>query len=776
MNSNLNRGELRKRESLINSPNAVQLRTPQPLFKADRPDNSYKRHVEHIFTKAAVHFAPRNGRIPLFARASERGRPASEWFSIKNVSTGEAAEITINGEIGEDWFGEGTNAKDFKAALDLIPRDRKILVLIDSPGGNVWDGLAIANLLKERRANVTVKIYGVALSIASVIAIAGSKVILCKTSQYMAHDPWSGLYVVGTEEDIAEEAERARNALKAAKRSIIIAYKERTGKSEEDIAALMKAETWYVGQEAKDAGFVDEISDEEALLNSFDLSNFKRVPEAFRKLQNSAPKNGGHPSIMNRQQIIARLKKLGVTVDDKSTDEQLIAQLDAAIEAAQKPQPAPAPASAPAVPGASAPDAATTNRIAQLEANYAAERKTRITNAVNACVAERRIVAAQTAFWIEQAMKDEAVLTNLQSLPQNLPAEGITVECVSESIHDIAAHAKRLGGHVKNSMRDPSALGHFIAKNRSKLIEVWNANTIDAALKQDVLHETGMRAFGKIMNNLSAFSTKFENVALRGTNIVTVPFFDLQTAASTDWNGTNGYVAGNTAVGKKQVTVSKRKYQALQFTSDELRRQPFLGLEQNMVLNAEKLAYDIQQDIFSAITLTNYGAAAFTGLVGTFDSSDVADLQLVGTTAQWPFVGRSIFLNSSYDNALKKDTSLKLFFNSGTNDVLVDGKWKQKLYGFDYYEAPNLPANAQNLVGFIAFQSALLIATAPIEPAEEVIRDGTQYSVMADANGGPALEMRKIGDSQKDTATWVVESNYGYNVGNAEALKRMVSA
>lgn len=769
--TNLNRGELRKRESLINSPNAVQLRTPQPISRVENPN---ARRVETRFSKATIHFAPRNGRIPLFARASERGRPASEWFAVKNVATSEAAEITINGEIGEDWFGEGTNAKDFKAALDLIPRDRKILVLLDSPGGNVWDGLAIANLLKERRANVTVKIYGVALSIASVIAIAGSKVILCKTSQYMAHDPWSGLYVVGTEEDIAEEAERARNALKAAKRSIIIAYKDRTGKSEEDIAALMKAETWYVGQEAKDAGFVDEISDDEAVLNSFDLSNFKRVPEAFRKLQNSAGQNGGHSSIMNRQQIIARLKKMGITVDEKSTDEQLVAQLDAAIEARTQTTTTPPPA----VPGASAPDAATTNRIAQLEANYAAERRTRITNAVNACVAERRIIASQAASWIERAVKDEAVLNDLQALPQNIPSDPINVECVSESIHDIAAHAKRLGGHVRNSERNPTALSTFITKNRAKFIEVWNANTIDATLKQDVLHDEGLRAFAKLMNNLSAFSTKYENQDLRGTGIVTVPFYNLQTAASTDWNATNGYVAGNTAVSKAQVTINKRKYQALSFTSDELRRQPFLGLQQNMVLNAEKLAYDVQQDIFSAITAANFATTAYTGIASTFDSAIVANLQLSATTTgQWPFVGRSLWLSSAYDTNLKKDTALKLFFNSGTTSVLQDGRWNSKLYGFDYYEAPNLPTNgAENLTGFIAFQSAMLIATAPIAPSEEVIRDGTQYSVMADPNGGPVLEMRKMGDSQKDNAIWVVECNYGYNVGNGAALQRIKSA
>jgi hypothetical protein len=311
-------------------------------------------------------------------------------------------------------------------------------------------------------------------------------------------------------------------------------------------------------------------------------------------------------------------------------------------------------------------------------------------------------------------------LTDIAAMPQQLPPEGVSVgvEITSEAISDIANHAKKLTGAVKAT---------FIRKHEKRFAEVWNegTNTIDSTLKQDVLVDGSLRAFAKVMANLSAFATKFENVPLRGSAKVQVPFFDLQTAASTDFVAANGYVAGDTTTDNREVTINKRKYQAIRFTSEELRRQPYLMLKEHFALNGEKLAYDIFLDILSAITNANYGAAALTGLASAFDSDDLADLDKVATDAQWPAVGRYIFLNSAFDNALKKDDTMKLALNFGGTEVIRDGRIPN-VFGFNYVTNPNIPANGENLAGFIAFKSALLIATAPIQPAEEVLRDGTQ--------------------------------------------------
>jgi len=701
--------------------------------------------------------------VPVFAR--ERSATPREYFTVKNEASADFAEIRLYDVIGEDWFGEGDSAKSFADALDKIPKGRKILVRINSPGGNVYDGIAMYKRLHERRADVTTQIDGIALSIASVIALGGSKVIIARTGQYMAHDPYTGFYVEGTEEDIAEAARLTQDALKAAKKSIVIAYMDRTGKTEESVRDMMKKTSWYVGQEAKDEGFVDEVSNEEALANSFNLSAFRNVPEAFRKLNNAAARGSRQSDNTMKETLVALLKEHGETVADSATDEQLSNQLKTVLAKAKE------------QPKAEGADIQAMNALLkQITDERDAEKLSRITREIDNAVGERRIVAAQRDKWIKRAVADESVLDDIKAMPQNLPPEGISVECVSESINDIANHALILGGH-RRAPRNAVALTNFIRKNNERLVGIFNegTNTIATELKQDVLLDAGLRAFAKIMMNLTAFSTTFSNVVLLGTAKVTVPFFDLQAAVSTDWNAANGYVAGDTAIDKRQVTIDKRKYQALSFTSEELRRQPYLGLAENMVLNAEKLAYDVQQNILSVITAANYATVAFTGAANTFDSNVLADLQLAANDAQWPVPGRSLFVNATYDNALKKDNALKLAFNAGGSEVIRQGKMFP-VYGFDYNLAQNLPVNSENLTGFIAFKSALLIATAPIQPTDDVIRDGTQYTVASEPNGGPSLEMRKFGDSQKDKAIWVIESNYGFAKGNAAALQRIRSA
>jgi hypothetical protein len=280
---------------------------------------------------------------------------------------------------------------------------------------------------------------------------------------------------------------------------------------------------------------------------------------------------------MNRLEMLALLKKRGIQVSDSITDAELKAKIEEVFNAAPANQPAATatPAPAAAVPGASAPNADVTNRLAQIEAKYEAERKNRITGAIDNAINDRRIVAAQRDNWIRRALADETVLTDIAAMPQQLPPEGVSVgvEITSEAISDIANHAKKLTGAVKAT---------FIRKHEKRFAEVWNegTNTIDSTLKQDVLVDGSLRAFAKVMANLSAFATKFENVPLRGSAKVQVPFFDLQTAASTDFVAANGYVAGDTTTDNREVTINKRKYQAIRFTSEELRRQPYLMLKE----------------------------------------------------------------------------------------------------------------------------------------------------------------------------------------------------
>ena len=121
------------------------------------------------------------------------------------ASAGETATIQIFDQIGEDWFGgSGLSGKQFSDVLNEVGNG-PLLVEINSPGGNVWDGLSIYNQLRGRRAPVTTRVVGIAASIASIIALAGDKVEMADAALMMIHDP-SGM-ASGTSEDMRKMAD-----------------------------------------------------------------------------------------------------------------------------------------------------------------------------------------------------------------------------------------------------------------------------------------------------------------------------------------------------------------------------------------------------------------------------------------------------------------------------------------------------------------------------------------------------------------------------------------
>jgi len=174
------------------------------------------------------------------------------------------------------------------------------------------------------------------------------------------------------------------------------------------------------------------------------------------------------------------------------------------------------------------------------------------------------------------------------------------------------------------------------------------ANTIAAGLKLDLILDSAMTAFKQTLMPLAMIATAFYDMPLEGTNKALVAYYPIETAASKDFNGS--YVCDkSTDTQTKEVTVNKRKYQPLSYTSEELRRQPRFDPEKLGALKGAKLAEDIMTDIFSVVTAANYGAAAFTGAAGDFDVDDVIDLEATLTAAKgwlwqqrWPYLhGRS---------------------------------------------------------------------------------------------------------------------------------------
>lgn len=194
------------------------------------------------------------------------------WFEMKAAASGEKhTEVMIFDEIGL-W---GVTAKDFATALKAIPEDHAITVRINSPGGSVFDGYAIFNALKSRAASVTTKVEGLAASMASIVALAGSKVTAAANSMFMIHNPWSG--VAGDSEDLRKTAD----LLDKLTSQLVGIYAGKTKLPEDQVRAAMDAETWFTAAEAKEWGLVDEITDEIPAVASFDVSRFRNAPQAL---------------------------------------------------------------------------------------------------------------------------------------------------------------------------------------------------------------------------------------------------------------------------------------------------------------------------------------------------------------------------------------------------------------------------------------------------------------------------------------------------------------
>jgi HK97 family phage major capsid protein/ATP-dependent Clp endopeptidase proteolytic subunit ClpP len=193
------------------------------------------------------------------------------WFEIK-ARADKGAEVWIYDEIG----GFGVSAKEFIKELNALEAER-IDLRINSPGGVVFEGAAIYNALKRHPAAITTYVDGLAASIASVVALAGEKVVMAENALFMIHNPWA--LCVGD----AGEMRKTAEILDKVRSIIMNAYMEKSGMSEEELTAAMDAETWYSAREAMEVGFADEVegrADMAACLK-WDLKalGYRRAPE-----------------------------------------------------------------------------------------------------------------------------------------------------------------------------------------------------------------------------------------------------------------------------------------------------------------------------------------------------------------------------------------------------------------------------------------------------------------------------------------------------------------
>ena len=204
---------------------------------------------------------------------------------FKIVNSTDSADLYIYDVIG-DWFDE-VSAKQFKAEIDEI--EGKLLNLhISSPGGSVFEGNTIANLIKSRKGTTVCFIEGLCASIATQIALSCDEVKMYKNSLFMIHRAMCGC--VGNAKDFNKQA----NGLMIIDNVLAQTYVDKTGLDMETILNYMDEETWFDSMQCKELGFIDEIIEESQMVAKFDLDsveNFKHIPKELIDMTSSNNKN-----------------------------------------------------------------------------------------------------------------------------------------------------------------------------------------------------------------------------------------------------------------------------------------------------------------------------------------------------------------------------------------------------------------------------------------------------------------------------------------------------
>lgn len=176
-------------------------------------------------------------------------------FQISNEMTENQQVLTLSGTVRKKYW-EDDQVVDEKTVREAIAEsDIPLVIRLNSPGGDVFEGISIYNLLKNSEREITVEVTALAASAASVIAMGADKLVMCKGSSLMIHEASS--WAFGNKSDI----QKTLSALETVDKSLIDIYQSKTSLSEKEINDLLTKESWFTAQEAVDKGFADEVKD-----------------------------------------------------------------------------------------------------------------------------------------------------------------------------------------------------------------------------------------------------------------------------------------------------------------------------------------------------------------------------------------------------------------------------------------------------------------------------------------------------------------------------------
>jgi ATP-dependent Clp endopeptidase proteolytic subunit ClpP len=645
----------------------------------------------------------------------------SDWlYYAPAASVGETATIQIFDQIGEDWFGgSGLSGKQFSDVLNEVGNG-PLLVEINSPGGNVWDGLSIYNQLRGRRAPVTTRVVGIAASIASIIALAGDKVEMADAALMMIHDP-SGM-ASGTSEDMRKMAD----ALDQHAEVLVGVYAKKTGRSPESIRAAMKAETWFTTPEAVAFGLVDKPIKQLAMAA-------KWHPRAVTKTAPETVKNNLRRGL---EQYAEGLAGEGLEKATVLEAESLVAgeaPTEAKVQKANawwgrnerflEAEPnSPADVAANLWGGAAGRDwfRALYAQIEREEGEEDESPDDKLSADSNKAVSENgKASLPQPTQQPDTNMSDSttvtaaaapaasvdltAILAKLSALEASLKAP--TAAPAPEPVRPVIENLGNPLLEQHKKMKAGADRRRFLIENHSELlrqsnlIAPQNGNTFAAGLVVDYLADAVITEMGTKLAMVGNFTRNVGLDNLRPKATVQVKKFVQAGSSATVDNATNFETSNDSELAATAVTVNQI---SKLFTVTQAELNQGFALADLAAGSADVFALGISKKITAVMTAANYGAGTTIGTAANFDTSDIpAILALAKNYRQ-----KLLLLDGGHLARLQFSAAANTFPDARY------GPLNNGLFGFEgIFEQNDWTGAIANTAGFVCGRDAIAIAS-----------------------------------------------------------------
>ena len=533
-------------------------------------------------------------------RAAVRNESARNWLTENDVVAAESNSISVqagekqtticlDGAIGKSWWDDsGISSAEFTAAFnEALTYGKPIEIMVNSIGGSVGEGLCIYDTIARHSNQVSCRVTGYALSIASVFPLAAGKIVSPSNAIWMIHE--ASCDTGGTKRDKLKDA-----AMLAVHDSTIAGiYAKRTGKTSAYWLAKMEDETWMNGDEAVAEGFADGDEMPQNILNAATTAS---VP------------------VMAATQTATITAILSVDADKNKTTAAANGGTQTQTQNKHMPENTPTAAAQ-----TTAPDA-----LAQVQAQLATERKARITAEVTRR-AENKITNDKLSWWINQAVTDEAgTLAQIDALPaaavqSPLAPSGVSMGSEVTPVSEI----KKLGGAKARYAKMKEDWGTLIA-NSSALDKrrngVQNANTYSSSLVTQFLLDGAVTQLQNKLAMLKAFTRDFSTDAYKPLATAQLKYV---TGGSTTLTNPTNFESGDSTVSNVAITVN---HYAQPFHVSDSELNSGLRMENLVNVNSRALASKIIEVCTTPITAANFTGAPLTSTAANFGFSSLQTL------------------------------------------------------------------------------------------------------------------------------------------------------